>query len=291
MDEQLAAIYGTNQVTETEDQEKLAAAELLVKLAEDEGVDLDQFNDEEIAEMVNEIYGASAEGGEEKIAEDESQEKLAEADFLGRVMAHAYAQEMREIEKQAADEVQGPKIGKLRLLKRRAESALAPAAKRVGEWTGASAIHAGHKTSREAAQEAAKIKGMAVPASAKDATEKALQELAHKGAAGKKQLMAGLKRMGVRVGAPLAAVGGTAALVHHLRKEKKGSADLDKLAEDHAMRMLLEQGWIDEQGNLLHDPQQVKEAEAEVELTPEQAVEIRALQMLEENGFPVTWNE
>lgn len=98
MDEQLAAIYGTNQVIEEEDQEKLAAAELLVKLAEEEGVDINSLNDEEINELMSELYTGSE---STTVVPDDSQEKVAEADFLGRVMAHAYVQEMGEIEKNA----------------------------------------------------------------------------------------------------------------------------------------------------------------------------------------------
>ena len=56
MDAQLAEIYGTGQEANAEDdQVKLAAAELLVKLAGDNNVDLSQFSDQEVAEMVVEL--------------------------------------------------------------------------------------------------------------------------------------------------------------------------------------------------------------------------------------------
>jgi hypothetical protein len=60
------------------------------------------------------------------------------------------------------------------------------------------------------------------------------------------------------------------------------------MAEQRAAQMLYDQGWIDDQGNLLYQP---VEKQAEAQPTPEQVAEVRALQMLEENGFPVTWNE
>jgi hypothetical protein len=104
MDEQLAAIYGTGQQFAEEDIEKTAAAELLVKLAEEEGVDLDQFSDDEIAGMIGELYGEGGEGeGEGASIQEggEGEEKVAEADMLGRVMAHAMVQELGEIEKEA----------------------------------------------------------------------------------------------------------------------------------------------------------------------------------------------
>lgn len=95
MDEQLAAIYGTGQVEE-DDLEKTAAAELLVKLAEEQGVDLNDFSDAEVGEMLDDLYN----NGIEHTAENE---KVAEADYLGRVMAHSMVQELNNIEKEAGN--------------------------------------------------------------------------------------------------------------------------------------------------------------------------------------------
>lgn len=95
MDEQLAAIYGTGQVEE-DDLEKTAAAELLVKLAEEQGVDLNDFSDAEVGEMLDDLYN----NGIEHTAENE---KVAEADYLGRVMAHSMVQELNNIEKSAGE--------------------------------------------------------------------------------------------------------------------------------------------------------------------------------------------
>ena len=143
MDQTLAAIYGTAQVSE-EDVEKLAAAELAEKLASGEA----ELDDETLEALASEVLAAEAEEAPaveepEKTAEEakveepqaeekkvetkteekaeeakveepaektaetaeelsEEQQKIAEADYLGRVMAHAFAQESREIEKSAA---------------------------------------------------------------------------------------------------------------------------------------------------------------------------------------------
>lgn len=127
MDEQLAQIYGTGQPVayDQEDLQKTAAAELLVKLAAEQGVDLNQFSDKEIGEMITTLYKNAQEEGaappfagketpaeekaeekkEEKKEEEkekEAQAKFAEADFLGRVMAHAMVQELNSIDKQAS---------------------------------------------------------------------------------------------------------------------------------------------------------------------------------------------
>jgi len=113
MDPKLAEIYGTNQEA---DLEKLAAAELAEGLANDDQLDTDGMTEEELEAVAQEVLNASAEGDEggeeggnidgeqEKVsAAEEAQEKLAEADYLGRVMAHSYVNELRNIEKTASD--------------------------------------------------------------------------------------------------------------------------------------------------------------------------------------------
>lgn len=107
MDEQLAAIYGTGQPQmDEEDLQKMAAAEFLVKLAEEQGVDLNQFSDEDINEMVNELYGgektASAAPATEPTADQAWLEKAAEADYLGRIVAHSMWNELGNIQKAAS---------------------------------------------------------------------------------------------------------------------------------------------------------------------------------------------
>lgn len=122
MDPKLAAVYGTAPVNET-DVEALATAELASKLAAADELDVSGMSDEEAeslaASLLDSAEGAAedeapaeqeeapaaeeapAEEQEEKTAGDEvtaEQEKIAEADYLGRVMAHAYVAERREIE-------------------------------------------------------------------------------------------------------------------------------------------------------------------------------------------------
>lgn len=115
MNEILAQAYGTREkLASAQGQEKTAEAALLdelIKVAEAEGVDLNQLDDNDIAEI---LAGAMGSAGQEKTAsaEDLSEEdsaKLQEADFLGRVMAHAMFDEMAaiqggEVEKTASAE-------------------------------------------------------------------------------------------------------------------------------------------------------------------------------------------
>ena len=275
MDAQLAEIYGTGQQANAEeDQTKLAAAELLVKLAGDNDVDLSKFSDAEVAEMVQELQkqaemppqfqkkeGESSESGEKKESKEtpeskesgesssespeakkaEAAEKVAEADFLGRVMAHAFAQESREISKEAGlkDKAIGAAKGLPAFLKNKGVAG-----------------------------------GKAVAGAGKSAVEGA-----------KKHPFAA-----AGIGAGVAgAAGGAAALAH--KKEKKGEADqsaLDVLAEQRAVELAKEAGWVDKEGNLVAPPA----PEATKTASPlDIAVERRALEMLEANGYPVTWNE
>jgi len=101
MDEQLAAIYGTGQSVDESDLEKTAAAELLVKLAEEQGLDLNDFSDEEVGSMLSDLYGGGIEHTAQEVQDEEAQEKFAEADYLGRIMAHSMVQELNNIEKEA----------------------------------------------------------------------------------------------------------------------------------------------------------------------------------------------
>ena len=296
MDPKLAAIYGTGNYApqvEESDLEKMAAAELLVKLAEEEGVDLDRFNDQEIADMITSLYKTAQEtpaeekkeeekkekssqfgaehekketpAEEKKEEEKKEEEKVAEADFLGRVMAHAMVHELREIEKQAqtGEESQtarflarsghalgqglkadtgpeGPQIGAARLGARRAGAAISGAARKVVETAKA------HPTATKA------LAGVAAGTAAALAAKKLF---------GKKK-----------------------------EQEKKGSVDdsaFEQLAQQAAFEMAKEAGYIDEQGNFL-----VQQTEEEKQASAlDQALYVRALQICEESGIPVEWNQ
>lgn len=106
MNEILAQAYGTREkLASAQSQEKTAEAVLLdelVKIAEAEGVDLNQLDDNDIAEILAGAMGAAGQGAEktassEGLSEEDSA-KLQEADFLGRVMAHAMFDEMAAIQ-------------------------------------------------------------------------------------------------------------------------------------------------------------------------------------------------
>lgn len=101
MDNFLADYYGTGAPAETtnDEIEKMAQLTLLAQDAQEQGIDLSEFSDEELVKAASELYpGAAYQDDIEK----EAAAKFEEADFLGRVMAHSFNQELGEIEKEAA---------------------------------------------------------------------------------------------------------------------------------------------------------------------------------------------
>lgn len=100
MDQKLAEIYGTNVPTES-DLEKMAAAQMAEELTSDGSADLSGYSEEDLEMLAQQVL--SGDEGEQYSDGDEATEKVAEADYLGRVMAHAYVQELRTIEKTAEE--------------------------------------------------------------------------------------------------------------------------------------------------------------------------------------------
>lgn len=274
MDEKLAQIYGTGQTDASEDLQKTAAAELLVKLAEENGIDLDKLSDEQVITMVQELYKTAEEGqpppfakkeegakeepkketkGEESSGEsspDESKEaqaKFAEADFLGRVMAHAMVQELGKIEQEKMASEQKEAGKSMEFLKH-----IGGKARELAGKAGAAAKKGGHAIAEQA------------------------------------------KKPGVAAGAAGAAglAGGFAA--GRASKKKEGSAQpsaLETLVQQRAYELAKQAGYVDAEGNLL-TPAQVQEPQEEKQASAfELAIDRQALQLLEAHGYPVEWNK
>lgn len=104
MDPILAEMFNTNgyaeKVAEIEDN-----VEMLLKVAEDEGVDLSGLDDDEIVDLANELATETDYVDDADVGYDPDYyegpnnlgPKTAEADFLGRYMAHAMHQEQEKI--------------------------------------------------------------------------------------------------------------------------------------------------------------------------------------------------
>ncbi len=112
MNELLAQAYNTeaNIAANSGETEKTAEAVLLEeleKIATAEGIDLNEFDDNDILEIIGEAMGDSTEKvaaadttetTETEEVVEEGEAKLAEADFLGRTMAHAFYDELTSIQ-------------------------------------------------------------------------------------------------------------------------------------------------------------------------------------------------
>tara|TARA_B100000131_G_scaffold166520_1_gene160982 strand:- start:4929 stop:5537 length:609 start_codon:yes stop_codon:yes gene_type:complete len=134
MNELLAQAYGTGANIEANTGvEKTAEAVLLEeleKIATAEGIDLNEFDDNDIMEIIGEALGetqiktASAEGEEVDVEEGEA--KLAEADFLGRTMAHAFYDELTSIQHTGVEKTAGRNSDNFLIEKTAAEGDIDP---------------------------------------------------------------------------------------------------------------------------------------------------------------------
>jgi len=286
MDPQLAAIYGTN--SDETDVEKLAAAKLAEELGEEE--ETTELTDEEAEQLAAQLLAEEEEGaeveepteeGEEEVemkektsAEEEAKEKLAEADYLGRVMAHAYAQELRNIaeeeqEKIAAKAGPGNAAGYVKARAHQASGKVMKHLKRYGQlMAGGEKSLGGHRPGNFAKLH---------PRGSHWRGEQA-KSLAARGATG--------------LAAGTAVAAGVAAKKH--KKEKQSAAEpsaLDILAERRALEILQANG-IDVNAKQEEPATETQEAVTEKTSASEkemsalqQAVEQRAAAMLEQAGY------
>jgi hypothetical protein len=279
----LAEHYGTNGGASAaqDDFEKQASVELFCKLASEEGIDLNSLSDAQVQGLYDGWLNKEAE--EEKKEEEkkvekakeeheekkESAAKFAEADFLGRVMAHSFAQESEKIAWSAKElgtrVVEGAKgLGKSWLSHVKGENV--EAAKQL------------HRGQLERLYEAGGRHTEGTPAAE----------------TGKMLLKERAKRVAA-IGAPVAAVGAAgAAGVHHATK--KESSALDELAFGRAAELAYAGGFDPDEAqskiaaaftlDLIEDSMKVASAS---DLGT--AVDIRALELLERVGYPITWNQ
>lgn len=266
----LAEAYGTHQTAPApsdEDMQKQASINLFAKLASDNGVDLTKLSDEQVNELYADFCTKLAEeeskeekkepppaakkeeAKEEKKDEEkeaaareefrlqkEAEAKVAEADYLGRVMAHAYVNELKKI------------AGKM-------PEALAAHAREAGKAVTKGVEHAGDK----------------------------LKNLGKSMKSHKTEIAAG---------AGGAAAGAAAGEAHG--RSKKASA-LDLQAAEYAVKLAHDSGLDAEAVGehldarlLLGVTESTKTAGVEDFNT---ALHIRALELLEQIGVPVTWKE
>lgn len=297
MDPILAELYGTDELvkeaaeqdTQEEEisiEEYLAkeAADAFVEWASEEGIDLSKEAEEDIessyAEFADGFIKAAAaemskEAGDESGEDAELQEKLAEADTLGRVMAHAYVQELAGIDKEAGAvgsfwrHLTGKNVKEL--AKRTAHPTTA------ADMAQASFEHAvqkelgGMSPTRAAVSEAVrklKRKGISAPSGVHPMTPELEKAIKNRNLARGATAAVG--------GAGAAGVAGGAGAGYMAGKEKKG--EYYEAVGIRAAELLKEAGY-----SLEDTGAQEEEEKIAYEL------ERDALQLLEANGFPVEW--
>lgn len=285
MNQFLAEMYGTNELVgatdSSDDISKLAEARVLDEMLEAEGINIDQLPDETIVKMAYQIFGDDSalvkmamdeedetpehEAKESKDEEEEEseEEKVAEADMLGRIMAHSFHQESHDIEKQAKKVL-------TRIIPEVVGGGTAVAGKgkgvlgRVGDKL--KAMKGSYKSGKHdpgKTYKSGRSGGeITYEAGAKGGAKRLLKE--------HPKTMAGITgAAGLTAGAGAGA--GLAALAGKKGKKKEGSA-LDALAEQRALEMLKEAG-VD-----IGDGYNEEEKLAT-------AVEERAFEMLAEAGY------
>lgn len=94
MDEMLLnELYGSEE-TRQDEEIKQAQVELVEAVAAEAGVDLNELDDEELAKFAHYVL---SDEDEVAYADETQQDKLAEADMIGRQMAHSYMDELAEL--------------------------------------------------------------------------------------------------------------------------------------------------------------------------------------------------
>lgn len=303
MNPTLAAMYNTHGAgaAAAEEQTKIAHLELFAKAAMAQGIDLSQLDQGTREELYSEFTSklAEEEGMDDEEDEDEEeeeekdaaarrefaaqaewQEKNAQADFLGRRMAHSFWDEYNEISKEArsAGEVLDKGIG---------------AVKTYGRRLSGSDVRKAEKAKDTAIGHARRAKDMS-------SSDKVVQRYGKKAtdAAGtaadeaKKSRKARLITGGA-VGGAGAVGGGIAALSGG--KDKEASA-FDFEAAEQALKLASASGWDEHEADqrlaavlTLGPGESEKIAHAGGDYGD--ALNIRGLELLETAGYPVDWNQ
>jgi len=328
MDQFLAEYYGTGGgVAEATDDGmgKQAQVELFAKMAAAEGIDLNQLTDAQVETLYNNTFSKEAsddkdeddkDGGEKKEKAKEEheekkaqQEKLGEADFLGRVMAHAYVQELNKIAEATDDgstkeALSLPKGSHLKQMyhsgKKSVKKSVGDAADYVSEHASAGAkrykeLLSGSKRDTHAARSAQANKisdnlsgdSMSSRVNKALAKDKGTREGAAAAEEGKKVF-----RTRAATGAAGAAAAGGAG--YAATRDKKASA-IDELAAELAIEKAAAAGWDGEEAGervaavMILGPSE-DGSKVAMASDVDGAIDIRSSEILEQAGYPVNWD-
>jgi hypothetical protein len=301
----LAEMYGTGGADESE--VKVAQYEAFAKLAADNGVDLSALSADQVSALFEETVKAASDDDDEDDTEEqaraehaekkESHAKLAEADFIGRQMAHAFTHELGQLQKEAGffdgvsrrvRKVTGNDTLKDKL--RDAADTVRDTAERVAGDAGKKARRAAGEFLDSAGGKARTVTGVDDIA----AGIKALRK--HKKGKGAKDLgIGGAKALGtlaVLGGAGYGGVKGVQAL--RRRGEDKTASALDELAAVEAVKAASAAGYdvdvVVDRLDALISSGAVEETKVAYVSDFGDAVQVRGLELLEAAGVPVNWD-
>jgi len=325
MNPYLAQMYNTHGVADAaaEEQAKLASIDLFAKVAAAEGIDLNaldpQVREALYADFISKLAqedGEEEEGEEkkappvppkkeedkeEKSEEEEKdaaaraeyavqaewQQKLAEADTLGRVMAHAFNQESNEIKQAAAQEqeAQEQETDK-EAAGMTNRSMVGRAAKTLGRLSGVSDVAAGVKGGVRGLMHGtgtgAKGGGLGLGTAAKNVAK----------GAGKMALIGyGAKKLTEKARGEKKDEG--------KKEESKESSAFEELSAERGIKIAEAAGWDVKEAaervsavyTLGIGDLQSSEKVASVQSGYDDAVSVRGLEYLEAAGYPVNWEE
>ena len=311
MNDWLAEIYNTPAPADEEVQ-KVANADMFAKIATQHGIDLGALPPEQVGELYAQVFPEeaakiSAEGEEEKCADcgkvdcscDKKeaaavhwqekrafQEKFAEADTMGRVMAHSFVQERGYIEKGANkytagwDQTFGPKgITKLVGMAKAKGGA-------AGSYVKGKATAGGRYVSDKATEGGRYVKDKATAGAAAAADT----------AAGKHVLRNKGKYTAGAAGAAGLGVGAGAGSAMSNGKKKESSAEaFEELAGNYAIDLAKEAGFNEDEAiELVNAVYTLGLGESDKIAHVQDfdsGVHVRALEYLEGAGYPVDWSE
>jgi hypothetical protein len=311
MNPHLAAMYNTNGYGEAvqAEQTKIAHVDLFCKAAAAEGIDLSTMTEDVRAQLfenfceklASDDKDADDKGGDkdkappfmkkeekgEKKEEDEKeaaaraeflaqaewQQKTAEADFLGRQMAHAFMAEKSEIEKEAKEKPE---------FQKKHSPTLLGAGRGAPGGTATQTDKGAKLTLGTKARDAAREVGKRVGESAKRVGD----------FAGKHKGKAALVGGGVAAGA----VGAALASRSKKDSDEKSASAFDVTAAEQGVKIAMEYGYDGDQA--------VERLNAVLTLGPAEsekiahangdydtALNLRGLELLESAGYPIAWDD
>jgi len=315
MDQYCAEMYNTT--GHDEQKEKIAQAEAFAKLAADNGIDLNELTDPQVAELWDATFSEeeedkTASAGSAADVEDlykqaneefsgyaSQTEMQKQADAFGRQAAHAFYQELDEIEKAAEG---AGRLSRLGDYVRRAGQSISETAGKAGKTVSEAAGKAGKAIGEESgvsdiARGVSGIRGReamrAASNTGKTMKKRSIGDVVRTHKPALKSIASGAGKA-ARTTAAAGGVGGAGYLgVKAMKERDKSASALDQLAGELAFQKAAEDGWDQEEAaERLNAVLTLGAGESEKVAfanDTDEAIEIRSYELLDLAGYPVSW--